>query len=71
MAELKRIGVVGCGLMGSGIAQVCLSHGYEVVSREVDQATLDRGLTGLRGRLSREVERGRPLSPVRPRSRVA
>ena len=44
MAEIKTVGVVGCGLMGHGIAQVAAQGGYDVVVREVDQATLDKGL---------------------------
>ena len=35
MPEIKRVGVLGCGLMGSGIAQVCAQSGYDTVVREV------------------------------------
>lgn len=41
---IRRIGVVGCGLMGSGIAQTCAQSGYETVVREVNQQLLDKGL---------------------------
>jgi len=56
---IKSVGVVGCGMMGGGIAQVCASHGYEVTVLEADQDRLDRGLAGIRARLARDVERGR------------
>ncbi len=41
---IKKVGVVGCGLMGGGIAQTCAQSGYEVVVREVNQELLDKGL---------------------------
>jgi 3-hydroxybutyryl-CoA dehydrogenase len=42
---IKKVGVVGCGLMGAGIAQTCSQSGYEVVVREVNQELLDKGLS--------------------------
>jgi len=45
---LKKIGVVGCGLMGHGIAQVAAQAGCSVVVRESDQAALDKGLGRVR-----------------------
>ena len=59
MAEIKKVGVVGCGLMGHGIAQVAAQGGYDVVVREVDQATLDKGLGKIEKQLARAVEKGR------------
>ncbi|HSD52128.1 MAG TPA: 3-hydroxyacyl-CoA dehydrogenase NAD-binding domain-containing protein, partial [Candidatus Methylomirabilis sp.] len=41
---IKKVGVVGCGLMGSGIAQVTAEAGYPVIVREVEQKLLDKGL---------------------------
>src|SRR5215831_12594159 len=41
---IKKVGVVGCGLMGAGIAQTCAQSGYEVVVREVNQELLDKGI---------------------------
>ena len=41
---IRKIGVVGCGLMGGGIAQTCAQSGYETVVREVNQPLLDKGL---------------------------
>jgi 3-hydroxybutyryl-CoA dehydrogenase len=56
---IKKVGVVGCGLMGHGIAQVAAQAGYDVVVREVDQAKLDSGLGKVTKQLSRAVEKGR------------
>lgn len=41
---IRKVGVVGCGLMGGGIAQTCAQSGYEVVVREINQQLLDKGL---------------------------
>jgi len=57
--EIKRVGVVGCGLMGSGIVEVCARAGYDVVVREVDEALLGTGLSRVEGSLRRAVERGK------------
>jgi 3-hydroxybutyryl-CoA dehydrogenase len=51
--------VLGCGLMGHGITQVAAQAGYEVVVREVDQATLDKGIGRIEKQLARAVEKGR------------
>ena len=59
MAEIKNVGVLGCGLMGHGIAQVAAQGGYDVVVREVDQATLDKGLGKIEKQLARAVEKGK------------
>src|SRR5215471_16205123 len=47
--EIKRVGVVGCGLMGSGIAQTCAQSGYETIVHEVNQDLLDKGLKRIHG----------------------
>jgi 3-hydroxybutyryl-CoA dehydrogenase len=57
--DIDRVGVVGCGLMGHGIAQICAQAGWEVVVREVDQDTLDAGIGKIENQLSRAVEKGR------------
>jgi 3-hydroxybutyryl-CoA dehydrogenase len=57
--EINKVGVLGCGLMGHGIAQVSAQAGYEVVVREIDQAALDKGLGKIEKQLGRAVEKGR------------
>lgn len=59
MAIIKTVGVVGAGLMGSGIAQVVAQAGYSVIVREVEQRFLDKGLKSIDGQLQRAVEKGR------------
>ncbi len=56
---IRKIGVVGCGLMGSGIAQVAAQAGFETVVREVDAPTLERGLGRVRKFLDGGVEKGK------------
>ncbi len=56
---MKKVGVVGCGLMGSGIAQICAEAGYEVVVREVTDDVLKKGLGRIEGFLKKGVERGK------------
>ena len=55
--QITKIGVVGCGLMGSGIAEVCARAGYQVMVREVNEALLEKGLGRIGGSLSRAVAR--------------
>jgi 3-hydroxybutyryl-CoA dehydrogenase len=62
MAEITKVGVLGCGLMGSGIAQVAAAAGYTTVVREVAQQFLDKGKTGITRSLDKFVEKGK-LSP--------
>jgi 3-hydroxybutyryl-CoA dehydrogenase len=57
--EISKLGVVGCGLMGHGIAQVAAQAGYDVVVREVDQDRLDKGIGRIEKQLARAVEKGR------------
>ena len=55
---IQRVGVVGCGLMGSGIAQVCAAAGFATVVREVTPELVDKGLKGIEKNLARLVEKG-------------
>jgi 3-hydroxybutyryl-CoA dehydrogenase len=59
MAEIKKVGIAGCGLMGHGIAQVVATAGYEVVILELDDATLQKGLGKIQKQLVRAVEKGK------------
>jgi 3-hydroxybutyryl-CoA dehydrogenase len=56
---IKKVGVLGCGLMGSGIAQVAAQAGYDVVVREVEQKFVDKGLGGIQKNLGKSVEKGK------------
>lgn len=57
--EIKKVGVVGCGIMGGGIAQVCAEAGYEVVTREINDELLNKGLKVIKGNWSKNVAKGR------------
>ncbi len=57
--EIGTVGVVGCGLMGSGIAEVCARAGYQVFVAEVNSEFLERGLARIRGSLGKAVARGK------------
>ncbi|HEX5727507.1 MAG TPA: 3-hydroxyacyl-CoA dehydrogenase family protein, partial [Longimicrobiaceae bacterium] len=65
MAEIKRVGVLGCGLMGSGIAQVSAQAGYETVVREVSDELCERGLGGIGRQLGKAVEKGKLAGEAR------
>ena len=59
---IKKVGVVGAGLMGSGIAQVSAVAGYETVISEVSQEFLDKGLSKIEGFLSKAVDKSKMSS---------
>ena len=59
MSEIKRVGVLGCGLMGSGIAQVAAAAGYETVVRDVSKELTGRGRAGIEKSLAKFVEKGK------------
>jgi len=65
MSEIKRVGVLGCGLMGSGIAQVAATAGYETIVRDVSKELLDRGRAGIEQSLAKFVEKGKLPAPDR------
>ena len=56
---IKKVGVLGCGLMGSGVAQVCAAAGYDTVVREVAEAPLAKGKAGIEKSLAKFVEKGK------------
>ena len=56
---IQRVGVVGCGLMGSGIAEVCAKAGYSVVVREATAGLLTAGLARISSSMERAVARGK------------
>jgi len=57
--QIKKVGVVGCGFMGSGITQVCAQSGYQVVVSEVNDELLNKGLTTINYYLTRSVQKGK------------
>lgn len=56
--EIKKVGVLGCGLMGSGIAQVAATAGFDVIVLEVEQKFLDKGFAGIEKSLAKLAEKG-------------
>ena len=56
--QIKNVGVLGCGLMGSGIAQVAAQAGYDVTVLEAEQKALDKGFSGIDASLAKFAERG-------------
>jgi 3-hydroxybutyryl-CoA dehydrogenase len=56
--EIKKVGVLGCGLMGSGIAQVSAMAGFGVAVLEVEQKFLDKGFAGIEKSLAKFAEKG-------------
>jgi 3-hydroxybutyryl-CoA dehydrogenase len=59
MKKIKKVGVLGSGLMGSGIAEVAARAGYDTVVREVTDELLDKGLARIRGSMDKAVEKGK------------
>ena len=56
---IRKVGVLGAGLMGSGIAEVCARAGYETVVREVSEELVKKGLSRIEGSLAKAVEKGK------------
>jgi 3-hydroxybutyryl-CoA dehydrogenase len=65
MPDITRIGVVGCGLMGSGIAEVCARAGLDVIVREIDQAAATAGYARIVASLERAVKAGKLIAEDR------
>ncbi|HJQ65887.1 MAG TPA: 3-hydroxybutyryl-CoA dehydrogenase [Gemmatimonadales bacterium] len=59
MADIKRVGVLGSGLMGSGIAQVAATAGYDTIVRDVTQPILDKAKASIEKSLAKFVEKGK------------
>jgi 3-hydroxybutyryl-CoA dehydrogenase len=56
--EIRKVGVLGCGLMGSGIAQVSATAGFDVTVLEVEQKFIDKGFAGIEKSLAKLAEKG-------------
>lgn len=59
MSEIKKVGVVGCGLMGSGIVEVSARSGYQTVVREINDEALARGMERIHKSTGKAVKRGK------------
>jgi 3-hydroxybutyryl-CoA dehydrogenase len=57
--EIKNVCVLGAGLMGSGIAQVCAQAGFKVTMRDIEQRFIDAGMNTIKKNLNRDVEKGK------------
>jgi 3-hydroxybutyryl-CoA dehydrogenase len=66
--QIKTVGVLGCGLMGSGIAQVCAAAGYKTIVREVDDIALNKGLGRIRKFLDDGVAKGKVSADARDKT---
>jgi len=65
MAEIRKVAVLGCGLMGSGIAEVCAKAGYDTRVREVNDDFAQRGRASIEKSLGRAVEKGKLKAAAR------
>jgi 3-hydroxybutyryl-CoA dehydrogenase len=65
---IKTVGVLGCGLMGSGIAQVCAASGYKTVVREVNDTYIEKGLARIRKFLDEGVAKGKTTAEARDKT---
>jgi 3-hydroxybutyryl-CoA dehydrogenase len=59
MKEIKKVCVLGAGLMGNGIAQVCAQAGMEVTMRDIEQRFIDGGMKAITRNINRDVEKGK------------
>ena len=59
LANVKTVGVIGSGIMGAGIAQICATAGYPVVFCDVTMEIVEKGLKGVKGLLDKEVAKGK------------
>jgi 3-hydroxybutyryl-CoA dehydrogenase len=62
--EIKKVCILGAGLMGNGIAQVCAEAGLSVSMRDIDQSFIDKGMNTIRKFLERDVSKGRKTQAV-------
>jgi 3-hydroxybutyryl-CoA dehydrogenase len=67
--EIKKVGVLGCGLMGAAIAQVCATAGFDVTVLEVEQKYLDKGFVGIEKSLAKFAERGPEKGGITPQQK--
>jgi 3-hydroxybutyryl-CoA dehydrogenase len=65
VSEIKKVGVLGCGLMGSGIAQVAAVAGFEVIARDLHQEQIAHGRKTVEQSLAKFVEKGKLTAAAR------
>ena len=65
MDMIKKVGIVGCGTMGTGIAQVVIEAGYRAVVSEVDSSLLDKGIMTIKKGIERSIEKGTLLNTAK------
>jgi 3-hydroxybutyryl-CoA dehydrogenase len=68
MTTIRTVGVLGCGLMGAGIAQVSAQAGYRTIVREVEEPVLRKGLARIEKFLADGIEKGKVTAEVRDRT---
>jgi 3-hydroxybutyryl-CoA dehydrogenase len=68
--KISRVGVLGAGLMGSGIAEVCAKAGYETVVREISDELARKGLSRVEGSMAKAVEKGKLDAAARDAARA-
>jgi 3-hydroxybutyryl-CoA dehydrogenase len=66
--DIKTVGVLGCGLMGSGIAQVCAASGYQTIVREVEEPFLKKGMGRIEKFLTDGVEKGKVTADAKQKT---
>jgi 3-hydroxybutyryl-CoA dehydrogenase len=57
--EIRKLGVVGCGIMGSGIAQVCAQSGYQVIATDTSEELINKGINSIDSRFRKAVDKGK------------
>ena len=57
--SMEKIGVLGCGLMGAGIAQVCAQSGFKTIVRETDQKFIDNGFGMIEKNMQKAIDKGK------------
>jgi 3-hydroxybutyryl-CoA dehydrogenase len=66
--KIRKVGVLGCGLMGAGIAEVAARAGFETVVREVSEEVVEKGLERIRASLDKAVDRGKLAAAERDKT---
>src|SRR5690606_20771775 len=66
----QKVGVLGCGLMGAGIVEVCIKSGHPTVVREVNQQLLERGLKRIDESMDRAIQKGKLTQAERDAARA-